>query len=71
MSGQNVVWYQREAHRTVSLGFTGNPGRVAVSAEAPSLRAEQVTETHRRLARLVASVFPGTRIQVDGVWRPI
>lgn len=73
MSGQKLSWIKKQGTPTVTLsvGALAELLDYTPTIDPPSLRSDQVTLEHRRLARLVNSVFPGTRIQVDGIWRPI
>ena len=35
------------------------------------MRSRDVTPALDALLRLIATVFPGTRVELDGIWRPI
>lgn len=71
MSGSKLNWAKREKPKIVSLADYSPDFSPNVSqAKSPEfLRPEQLGREREAFARQVASVFPGTRICLEGIWR--
>lgn len=59
-----------------------NLGTTLVTVETPTVRVVEafepiftprhhVTPEQETVIRLIAEVFPGTKVELDGIWRPI
>jgi len=72
MSGSKASWLAREGVPSVSLAAPRTPVAVCPPrTPVPFLRREDVTPAMEAAVRQVARAFPGARIRIEGVLRPI
>ena len=70
MSGTKAGWLRKEHIPMVSLSGPASP-RSAQPTGGGFLRRQDIAPAMEAQIRLVASVFPGTKVEIEGIWRPI
>ena len=71
MSGSSEKWFRRDGVPSVTLA----PQQPFVLQPPPAkpglVSRDQIGPESERLIRLMASVFPGTRVAINGIFHPI